>query len=174
MRCDNWSLMYFSSLSHDTISTALFQGKMLSDGAHQSLSNASSLWGCRNDTIRSTLKWSKIIPIFCSHKWFIKGWRRRGWRKGKEQMKDGKGQTHSLHILSSLRAKGGGQPIIQLLTAVTAWYSSLSVPILAQFWSEFFWWTSFPIKQNQKGMWRWRHLILCSVDGKTLARPRVC
>lgn len=27
MRCDNWSLMYPSSLSHDTISAALFQGE---------------------------------------------------------------------------------------------------------------------------------------------------
>lgn len=37
MRCDNWSLMYFSLLSHDTISTALFQGKTLLGRAHLKL-----------------------------------------------------------------------------------------------------------------------------------------
>lgn len=39
-------------------------------------------------------------------------------KKGKGQMKDREGQTHSQHIFSSLRVRWG-EPIIQLLTAVT-------------------------------------------------------
>lgn len=52
--------------------------------------------------MRSTLKWSKIIPYFFPHKWFIKG--ERGGGKG--QTKDREGQTHSQHIFSSLRRRG--------------------------------------------------------------------
>lgn len=102
MRCDNWSLMYFSSLSHDTISTASFKGEKHSQAEHtRSLFNASSLWGYRNDTMRSTLKWSKIIPYFCPHKWFIKG-KNRGKRekeKGRRRIEKDKHipSTYSLH-----------------------------------------------------------------------------
>lgn len=44
MRCDNWSLMYFSSRSHDTISTASFKGKnTLRQSSSKAFFNASSL-----------------------------------------------------------------------------------------------------------------------------------
>lgn len=59
--------------------------------------------------MRSTLKWSKIIPYFCPHKWFIKGEKKGGKRRGKGQTKDRKGQTHSQHIFSSLRVRGGSR-----------------------------------------------------------------
>lgn len=102
MRCDNWSLMYFSSRSHDTISTAWFKGWKHSQAElTRSLFNASSLWGYRNDTMRSTLKWSKIIPYFYPHKWFIKGekWGKRGEEKGRRRIEKDKHipSTYSLH-----------------------------------------------------------------------------
>lgn len=84
----------------------------------RSLLNASSLWGYRNDTMRSTLKWSKIIPYFYPTNDLLRGKNRGEREKEKGRRRIGKDKhipsTYSLHY-----KWGGGEPIIQLLTAVT-------------------------------------------------------
>lgn len=101
MRCDNWSLMYFNSLSHDTISPAEAE-------LTRSLFNASSLWGYRNDTMHPAL-WSGVeLSLISAPQMIYKRGKKGERKKDRGQTKDREGQTHSQHIFSSLWVRGGG------------------------------------------------------------------
>lgn len=65
------------------------------------------LWGYRDDTWSTTLKWSKTIPRFLL-KWYIGYWRKRGEgrQEGRERERGRKAQAHSQHIFSSLPERG--------------------------------------------------------------------
>lgn len=108
MRCDNWSLMYFSSRSHDTISTASFKG----ENTHRQSSPEAFLmhlhFEVKEMTPRDAL-WSEVKSSLISAPTndLLRGKNGGGGRKGKGQTKDREGQTHSQHIFSSLQVRGG-------------------------------------------------------------------
>lgn len=72
MRCDNWSLVYFSS-HFVTLSAQLrLKAETLSGRDHPKPFLMHHHFKVTEMTVQEAL-WSKIIPYFCLHKWFIKG-----------------------------------------------------------------------------------------------------
>lgn len=74
MRCDNSSLMYFSSHSPMLSAQRCLKAKTLSGRARPKpfFPPMHHRFKVTEMTVREAL-WSKIIPHFCPHKWFIKG-----------------------------------------------------------------------------------------------------
>lgn len=110
MRCDNWSLMYFSSLSHDTISTDSFQGEntlmqsslkpflMHHHFEVTEMTPGEALWS----EVKLSLISAPTNDLLRGKKVCV------GVGEG-GQMRNRKGQTHSQHIFSSLWLGGGGE-----------------------------------------------------------------